>query len=372
MRSRSALENLIIIENYAADAFRVKRSFVDACDNLVQGILLGQIVYWHLPSASGKSKLRVFKDGRYWLAKGRNDWYDEIRISPKQFDTAIKKLVEKGFVETKKFRFNGVPTVHIHLNEEKVLDVIYKSQSVEINTVPGSEDEYGHDVEISISPKGKKPISNDEEIPTSPKGKKPVSSDEEIPTSTKGKNPFRPMGKIINREYNKDYKDLKKEKSPKRKKRVYELDSLEMKMALKLESLIKENDEKFKAPNLQTWCNHFRLMMERDNRTEEEIYTAMTFAQSSEFWQSNILSAEKLRNHMTRLLMQNKQKKSATGAKNNFAAMKETAMTNVPKWLDDEAEKQRAYDKQRTEELSSNVPDDEEIHRLFKEFQGQS
>lgn len=104
----------------------------------------------------------------------------------------------------------------------------------------------------------------------------------------------------------KDLSKKDKENSPKRKKRVYELESLEMRMALKFESLIKQNDEKFKIPNVQSWCDQFRLMMEKDGRTQEEIHTAMTFAQSDDFWQSNVLSAEKLRKQMSALLIQAK------------------------------------------------------------------
>lgn len=111
-----------------------------------------------------------------------------------------------------------------------------------------------------------------------------------------------------------------KEKSPKRKKRVYELDSLEMKMSLKLESLIQQNDEKFKAANIQSWCDQFRLMMEKDNRTEQEIHTAMTFAQADNFWQSNILSADKLRKKMPTLLMQAKQQQQRSSGSFNTNA----------------------------------------------------
>lgn len=109
--------------------------------------------------------------------------------------------------------------------------------------------------------------------------------------------------------------DIKK--SPKRKKRVYEPDSLEMKMALKFERLIQKNDEKFKVPNLQSWCDHFRLMMEKDERTQEEIHTAMTFAQADNFWQSNILSADKLRKKMPTLLMQAKQQQQRSSGSFN-------------------------------------------------------
>ncbi|WP_257153990.1 conserved phage C-terminal domain-containing protein [Bacillus toyonensis] len=93
----------------------VRLAYVDITEDLIAGILLGQIVYWYMPNEQGKSKLRVKKNGEFWLAKSREDWKDEIRITPKQYDRAIKILIEKGFVEVKKFKFNGAPTNHIKL-----------------------------------------------------------------------------------------------------------------------------------------------------------------------------------------------------------------------------------------------------------------
>ncbi|MFB7121691.1 conserved phage C-terminal domain-containing protein [Bacillus tropicus] len=100
----------------------VRLAYVDITGDLIAGILLGQIVYWYMPNEQGKSKLRVKKNGEFWLAKSREDWKEEIRITPKQYDRAIKILIEKGFVEVKKFKFNGAPTNHIKLNISEVTE----------------------------------------------------------------------------------------------------------------------------------------------------------------------------------------------------------------------------------------------------------
>lgn len=112
----SYMSELFQMEHFSRDSFRVKRVYVDAAEDLIAGILLGQIIYWNLPNEHGKSKLRVVKKNQLWLAKGRSDWWDEIRITPKQFDRAIKILKEKNFVQVEKFKFNGAPTLHIKLN----------------------------------------------------------------------------------------------------------------------------------------------------------------------------------------------------------------------------------------------------------------
>ncbi|HDR4885209.1 TPA: conserved phage C-terminal domain-containing protein [Bacillus cereus] len=104
------------LETFARNGFTVRHAYVDIAGDLIAGILLGQIVYWYLPNEQGKSKLKVKKNGGFWLAKSREDWENEIRITPKQYDRAIKILIEKGYVEVQKFKFNGAPTTHIKLN----------------------------------------------------------------------------------------------------------------------------------------------------------------------------------------------------------------------------------------------------------------
>lgn len=111
-------------ENASRDTIDFKKIYVDIADDLVAGLLLSQIIYWHLPDKNGHPKLRVFKQGKYWLAKNRTDWWDEIRITPRQFDRAIQILKKRKIVETKIFKFNGDPTIHIHLNQDAFLNLL--------------------------------------------------------------------------------------------------------------------------------------------------------------------------------------------------------------------------------------------------------
>lgn len=119
-------------EQATRDTIDVKKIYVDMADDLVAGVLLSQIVYWFLPAQNGKTKLRVVKDRVYWLAKGREDWWDECRIKPRQFDTAFKKLEEKGLVEKKTMKFNGDPTVHIRILWDNFLPALKE----ELNNLP--------------------------------------------------------------------------------------------------------------------------------------------------------------------------------------------------------------------------------------------
>jgi len=93
--------------------------------NLIPGILLNQIVYWHLPTLKGDDKMTIVIDGKKWIAKTSQDWYNEIRLSVKQVMTALDTLKELELIETKVAKFSGNPTTHIRLVKENFI-VAYK------------------------------------------------------------------------------------------------------------------------------------------------------------------------------------------------------------------------------------------------------
>lgn len=102
--------------------------FADIVQDLNAGILLNQIVYWNSADDNGKIRLRVIKDGEFCLAKTKEDWWKEIRLTSKQIRRCEKILKDYGLIKTIVKKFNGVPTTHIFLNwgiflqlEEKAL-----------------------------------------------------------------------------------------------------------------------------------------------------------------------------------------------------------------------------------------------------------
>lgn len=113
--------NFLTWEQASRDTIDFKTIYVDMADDLIAGLLLSQIVYWYLPSKKGGSKLRVFKDGYYWIAKARHEWWDEIRVRPRQIDRATVILQQKGIIVTRLYRFNNAPTSHIRIDKEGFL-----------------------------------------------------------------------------------------------------------------------------------------------------------------------------------------------------------------------------------------------------------
>lgn len=266
------------LETFARSGYMVRLAYVDITEDLIAGILLGQIVYWYMPNEQGKSKLRVKKNGEFWLAKSREDWKDEIRITPKQYDRAIKILISKGLVEVQKFKFNGAPTNHIKLNISEVTQRVKSILTFGENPNP---------------PLGEMELTER------------VNSLTEITTET--------TTKIITKE------------KPSRHK----FETCDTNGAKYLFEKIKGNNPKQKEPNFDSWANDFRLMREKDNRELQEIKDVIDWCQADPFWQGNILSAKKLREKFDQLTIQMNSKKGAgSNASSGSVGSKDSSFIN--------------------------------------------
>ena len=115
MNAPEDFDRFLLWERASRDTLDVKRVYIDMAGDLVAGIVLSQIVYWHLPGRDGRPRLRVLRDGQHWLAKARTEWYSECRVSPKQADRALALLEARGLIEVRVFRFDGSPTKHVRL-----------------------------------------------------------------------------------------------------------------------------------------------------------------------------------------------------------------------------------------------------------------
>ena len=118
-----AFQQFLTWEVTTRDTIDFKKIYVDIAGDLIAGLLLSQIIYWHLPSKNGQSKLKsIRRDGHYWIAKSYADWWDEIRISQYQAKRALTILANTGIVEVKIFKFNGAPTAHVRLVFEAFME----------------------------------------------------------------------------------------------------------------------------------------------------------------------------------------------------------------------------------------------------------
>jgi len=102
-------------EAASRDIIDVKRSYCDLAGDLVAGIMLSQIVYWHLPAKGNRPRLRVSDGEELRLAKNLGDWWEECRLSPKQASTALGRLQKAGLIDVRNGMFNGKKTPLIAL-----------------------------------------------------------------------------------------------------------------------------------------------------------------------------------------------------------------------------------------------------------------
>jgi len=138
-------------ESSSRDTIDFKMVYVDIANgDLVSGLLLSQIIYWFLPSKSNQSKLTE-TNGVKQLIKKRGDWYNEIRISEKQYDRAVGILGKLGLikVELKKSNYyDGAPVPHIQLNFDVLIDLLNNQREKSILTK--GENQFPPKVEIDI------------------------------------------------------------------------------------------------------------------------------------------------------------------------------------------------------------------------------
>ncbi|WP_461181859.1 hypothetical protein [Virgibacillus kimchii] len=111
---------------------------------------------------------------------------------------------------------------------------------------------------------------------------------------------------------------------------------------------IQENNPNAKEPNINSWANTFRLMMDRDERKGKEIQDVILWSQEHHFWYKNILSADKLRKQYDRLLlgMNDDRKPNSKKGKDKLIATEKPKHVEDPVFTED---KQKELDKMLSE-----------------------
>lgn len=118
-------------------------------------------------------------------------------------------------------------------------------------------------------------------------------------------------------------KKEKKEDSQHSRKREYADDSPEMIEAIYLWEKIKGNNPEHRKPNLQAWADDIRKMNQLDHRPFEKIHKMIDWCQLDTFWQTNILSASKLRSKYDTMAAQ---------ANRKYASNRPTRTEKLPDW----------------------------------------
>ncbi|HJW85455.1 MAG TPA: replication protein [Candidatus Brocadiaceae bacterium] len=86
-------------------------------------------------------------------------------------------------------------------------------------------------------------------------------------------------------------------------KETYCPNSVELRTAELLLSLIRQRNSGFKQPDLQKWADHVSKMIRIDERSPEDLEKVLRWCQADSFWRNNILSTEKLRKQFDALYL---------------------------------------------------------------------
>lgn len=106
---------------------------------------------------------------------------------------------------------------------------------------------------------------------------------------------------------NKNVKNDKNVKKNKELRSKLKFETHHLKLAELLFKKIKENNPNANKPNLESWADTFRKMMEIDKKSGKEIQDLILWSQQNHFWHMNILSAGKLRKQFNRLSLEMKE-----------------------------------------------------------------
>lgn len=194
-------------------------------------------------------------DGYFY--KSHKEWQEEICLTKRQVSYSTAKLKEMGLVDTKLMKANGAPTLHYKLDYDKLVDWIVtncnngKSQNVTMDS---------NNMSQSLT-------------------------------------------------------ENTTENTTKKKTSCQKFSTSDLENAKLLFELMLLNNPSAKEPNFDKWANDFRLMREKDNRTDEAIKYLINWTQKDDFWSTNILSPAKLRKQFDALVVKIKKEKAKTQPK---------------------------------------------------------
>ncbi|MGN4719614.1 hypothetical protein ACTFQ7_28245 [Bacillus cereus group sp. MYBK226-2] len=189
-------------------------------------------------------------DGYFY--KSHKEWQEEICLTKRQVSYSTAKLKEMGLVDTKLMKANGAPTLHYKLDYDKLVDWI-----------------------VTNCNNGK--LQN-------------VTMDSNNMSQSLTENTT--------------------ENTTKKKTSCQKFSTSDLENAKLLFELMLLNNPSAKEPNLEKWANDFRLMREKDSRTDEQIKYLINWTQKDDFWSTNILSPAKLRKQFDALVVKIKKEKA--------------------------------------------------------------
>lgn len=265
---------------------------------LNNAIVLQQVHYWLRVSNNDR-------DGHKWVYKTVEEWHSEFPFwSKRTLERIIQSLEELEILVAGNYN-------KLKMDRTKWYRINYESLNKQPDNANRQSDGMDTDKMTQMIPPNCQIGNRQSDVNVSDKMTVPIT-----------------------REYTETTTENTQKKNNSRK-RVYDESSVHYQLAYRLYQKILVDDPSFKQPNMNTWADSIRLMMEQDERTVEQIEYLIDWSQANSFWKSNILSTKKLREKATTLIRQIKADKAKaeetkhTASKGNYRRREEL----VPEWF---------------------------------------
>lgn len=246
---------------------------------MVESILLCELIS-SFRYYSQKNELTTIKGEEGFFFETAEKIFQRTGMKVDMQQAARKRLVEKGFIET---RDHGLPCKKYYRINEKAISEIFKENSTRIGNSRNKDREL----------------------------------------------PIQESGTPDTRHYIYEPKDEPKEDNKSRTPKRGSVPSADAEgLAVTLLSAIKKTKPDAREPNLQSWSKEFDRMLRIDKIPKDRICRVIAWLPSNDFWRKNILSAEKFREKFDRLEIEISSSKEADWIRVNtayfFAAKKDS------------------------------------------------
>ena len=134
-KEQQVLDLLEIFKQASVDVIGVSRSVFDMVSDWNEAQILSELIYWTSPSQSNKTKLRVIHDGFRWLACSRIEWWERRRLTTREVDRALIRLINKNLVVKHTYLFSGKTTLHLRLNVSEFMKKFFEVAKVNLEVI---------------------------------------------------------------------------------------------------------------------------------------------------------------------------------------------------------------------------------------------
>jgi hypothetical protein len=350
----------------------IKEELVELTGDYKLAIVLNQMIYWservadfdkfieeekgRLSTETTKSDILEYQNG--WIYKTAEDLAEECMItnSESTMRRYLDKLISCGWLSTRRNpKYKWDKTMQYRVNITAIQKALF--------TMGFALEGYRIYFDLSEIRNDESNFQNDE---SNFHGESSIFHDDE--SNFHGERAIPEITSEITTKTT-----SKERKKPSRPKQVYDEQSIHYQLALRLYQKILSNNENHKEPDFQKWANDVRLMLERDNRTEEQIIYLIDWCQQDSFWKSNILSTSKLREKFDQLVIRvkedtnkkNKQSVTTNGMPRAYQSLpRRTEM--LPDWFDEDSLQQVPKQNNSEAELETTKREIEEKLKILR------